>query len=237
MKKERIYIGRIPALLWGERQKKAFLYVHGQGGRKEDAENFATIAASDGWQVLSVDLPEHGERTGERDSFDPWHAVPELQETMGYAKSHWKSIELCANSIGAWFSMLSFADEGLERCLFVSPILDMNRLIANMMRQAGVTEERLRRERTIATNFGYALSWEYWSFANSHPITHWNIPTNILYGGKDNLTERDVAERFAERCGCELTVLEDGEHWFHTPEQLNVLNEWTRSRVGGSLPR
>lgn len=50
--------------------------------------------------------------------------------------------------------------------------------------------------------------------------------TNILYGGKDPLTSRETISGFAERIGAGLTVTEDGEHWFHTPEQMNVLDHW-----------
>ena len=32
---------------------------------------------------------------------------------------------------------------------------------------------------------------------------------------------------FAARPGRTLTVMEDGEHWFHTPQQLAVLEQWT----------
>lgn len=229
MKKERITIGSMPAILWGDAGDKAFLYVHGQAGSKNDAEGFAAVATANGWQVLSFDLPKHGERKDGPETFDPWHAVPELREAMAAARSRWQSIGLCANSIGAWFSMLAFADENLAQCLFVSPILDMKRLIENMMRWAGITEDRLNREKTIPTTFGQTLSWEYRTYAKDRPITRWDFQTKILYGGKDNLTERDVVEAFANRFGCELTVMEAGEHWFHTDEQLKALDGWTRA--------
>lgn len=71
----------IPAALYGAESKKIFLCVHGQFGNKFEAESFARIAVPLGWQVLAVDLPEHGERAGNSSArFDPWHSVPELQE-------------------------------------------------------------------------------------------------------------------------------------------------------------
>ena len=39
---------------------------------------------------------------------------------------------------------------------------------------------------------------------------------------------RDTVDAFVQRFGCGLTVLEEGEHWFHTPEQLAALEAWTR---------
>ncbi|HEX9062915.1 MAG TPA: alpha/beta hydrolase [Clostridia bacterium] len=227
MKKEYFQIRGIPSVLWGEHSKNLFLFIHGQGGSKEEAETFAEIAGNYDWQVLSIDLPEHGERKEEKNTFDPWHTVPELLTVIKYAKSHWDSIALRATSIGAWFSMLSFANENLKRCLFVSPIVDMKQLIHNMMLWAGVTEDQLRLEKIIPTSFGQTLSWEYLSYVKKHPIIRWDFPTEILYGHKDNLTEHNIVENFTKHFGCRLTVLENGEHWFHTPEQLKVLDEWT----------
>lgn len=228
MKIEQFKINGIPSVLWGEPSDKLYLYIHGQGGCKEEAEHFAEIADCYGWQVLSIDLPEHGERKGEKNMFDPWHTVPELTMVMNYAKSNWSSISLMANSIGAWFSILSFANEKLEKCLFVSPILDMHRLIQNMMVWAGVTEAQLEKEQIIPTSFGQTLSWEYLSYVKKHPITKWSFPTEILYADKDHLTEPEVVMDFTKRFGCSLTIMENGEHWFHTPEQLKVLDKWIR---------
>lgn len=226
MKQIKININNIPSIIWGEKSEKVYLFVHGKMGYKEEAKDFAEIVGKMGWQVLSIDLPEHGERKDEKDSFYPWQAVPELTSVMEYIKEHWNQVALRANSIGAWFSMLSFANIKFEQCLFVSPILDMEQLIKNMMQWASVSEERLYQEKEIKTEFGETLSWKYLSYAKEHPITTWNSKTAILYGDKDNLTERTVIDNFAQRFHCNLYVMEGGEHWFHTPEQLAVLQQW-----------
>lgn len=229
MVKKHVQISGIPSILWGNPSGKLYIYIHGLGGYKEEAETFANIADFHRWQVLSIDLPEHGERRDETNAFDPWHTVPELMAVMEYAKLHWNQIALYANSIGAWFSMLSFENEKLEECLFVSPILDMQQLITNMMNWASVSETQLKRELIIPTSFGHTLSWEYLLYAKEHPITKWNVPTKILYGGHDQLTERSVVEKFTHHFNCNLKVMEEGEHWFHTPEQLEVLNKWVKT--------
>lgn len=54
----------------------------------------------------------------------------------------------------------------------------------------------------------------------------WQIPTHILYGGKDNLTAIDTVSDFADQIGATLTVMENGEHWFHTEEQMQLLDSW-----------
>ena len=227
-------IEHIPAILYGEESEGVYLFVHGKCGQKEEAKDFAGTVCPRGWQVLGIDLPEHGSRKDETEAFDPWHAVPELQTVLAYARSRWSHVALRANSIGAWFSMLACQGEPPEKALFVSPILDMERLIGRMMQWAGVTEGELEARKTVETDFGETLSWRYLQYAKAHPMEIWPCPTAILYGGRDNLTPRQVAEAFARRFCCDLTVMEDGEHWFHTPEQLEVLTRWERRRT---LPR
>lgn len=219
-------IGSTPALVWGKRAKGVYLSIHGQGGCKEEAEALAEIACNRGWQVLSVDLPKHGGRT-DGAAFAPWDAVGELTAVLEYAQQEWETVALYAVSIGAWFSMLAFPPRALAKCLFVSPVLDMDRLIERMMGWAGVTEERLRREGEIPTDFGQTLSWKYREYVKAHLITDWSVPTQLLYGAGDHLVERETAESFARRFGCGLTVMEDGEHWFHTPPELDFLRRWT----------
>ena len=43
------------------------------------------------------------------------------------------------------------------------------------------------------------------------------------------MTARPTVDDFVRRTGARLTVLDGGEHWFHTPEQLAVLRDWERT--------
>lgn len=230
--KKEIDINQIPAIVWGNPSRNLYLYIHGQDGNKEEAECFANIADKYGLQVLSIDLPEHGDRMNETNSFDPWHIVPELHSVMEYARCRWEKISLYANSIGAWFSMLSFYNERLEQCLFVSPVPDMKYLIDKLMTWANVSEARLMQERMIPTAFGQTLSWEYWEYALAHPIRTWEVCTKILYGEKDHLIDCNIVEQFADEFHCELSVIEGGEHWFHTEEQMAVWCRWIANCLG-----
>ena len=140
------------------------------------------------------------------------------------------SVILLANSIGAYFSMNALAGKKISQAMFVSPIVDMERLITDMMMWAKVTEAELESKKEISTEFGETLSWEYLCYVRKYPI-RWSIPTRILYGGKDHLTSRETISGFADRIGADLTVMEDGEHWFHTEEQMNVLDHWISSSI------
>lgn len=157
MEKESIKINNIPAILWGKQSDKVYLYVHGQGGSKEDAECFAKVAVENQWQVISIDLPGHGERKDEAERFDPWHVT-----------------------------------------LFLSPVLDMYRLISNMIQWAGTTEECLEKERVIPTDFGQTLYWDYYQYAKNNAIKEWRHKTGILYGSADTLIEYETVKEFSE---------------------------------------
>ena len=84
-----------------------------------------------------------------------------------------------------------------------------------------------KRQKRIETPFGATLDWTYYQYAKSHVIRKWDHPTKILYAGKDNMTSRDTVESFAREHHVKLEVMEKGEHFFHTPEQLKVLRRWT----------
>ena len=195
--------------------KRAILYVHGKGGSAGEADRLRAICP--GFAVLGVDY--RGEL--------PWEAAPQLAAAYDEARRQYDHIVLLANSIGAYFAMLALQGRAPDRALFVSPVLDMEWLILDMMGRAEVSEQTLRERGEIPTDFGETLSWEYLSYVREHPIA-WQAPTEILYAGGDHLVSRQSVERFAAEHGAGLTVLEDGEHWFHTKAQLAFLDGWVK---------
>ena len=54
------------------------------------------------------------------------------------------------------------------------------------------------------------------------------MPTQILYGSRDKLTTLETICDFANTHNAQLTIMEGGEHWFHTEEQMRFLDEWIR---------
>lgn len=230
MKIENVCISGINALVIGEERENAYLFVHGKMGSKDEALDFAKTACPLGFQVIGIDLPEHGERKGSEEKLLPWVAVPEIENTYLYMKQRWKSIGVRANSIGAWLSMLALQGKEIDKALFVSPIADMENLIENMMSWANVTEEEMKEKGEISADFGETLSWEYLSWVRKHRV-YWDIPTEILYGERDNLTPITVMNAFAAKNSCAVTVMKNGEHWFHTDEQLKFLHSWEERHI------
>ena len=101
----------------------------------------------------------------------------------------------------------------------------MERLIADMMIWANVTEDELKEKKEIQTTFGETISWDYLCYVRENPII-WKIPTHILYGEKDNLIPYGTILEFVQRATSTLSIMKNGEHWFHTEEQMKFLDEW-----------
>lgn len=193
--------------------KKLAVYVHGKGGNASEAEHYKTLFLE--CEVIGFDYRAE----------NPWEAKTEFPAFFDEQKKHFDEIYLIANSIGAFFSMGSLTEKQVRKAFMISPIVDMERLICDMMNWANVTESELRERGEIATNFGETLSWKYLCYVRDNPVC-WRVPTSVLYGERDNLTSFPTISAFAEKTGASLTVMADGEHWFHTDEQMRFLDKW-----------
>lgn len=228
MNKKKYKIKGIPVIEWGERKSHVFIAVHGNMSNKEDEviQLFAESAIKKGYQVISFDLPQHGERKDEDIPCKVQTCVEDLKNIIAYVKQQWGNISLFACSMGAYFSLLGYKDEDLEQCLFLSPVVDMGRIINNMMMWFGITQEELQEKQEIETPIGQVLYWDYYNYVKEHPIDKWEVATAVLYGAKDEICEFETIENFVKLFHCELEIMQEGEHYFHTDEQLGVYNNW-----------
>lgn len=198
--------------------KRLVIYVHGKGGSAEEAKHYQPLFAES--DVIGFDYKCQ----------NPWEAKGEFLQFYDSHSEGYDSVILIANSIGAFLSMNAFAEKNISQALFISPIVNMEKLITDMMMWSNVTEDELQSKKEIPTDFGEVLSWDYLCYVRKHPI-EWRIPTCILYGEKDSLTSREIISEFADRNGATLTVMEDGEHWFHTEVQMKFLDHWISSSI------
>ena len=192
------------------------IYVHGKGGSAKEAEHYRVLFPN--YEVIGFDYR----------SETPWEAREEFFAFFSKKKQQCGHLILTANSIGAYFALSSLNEALVDRAYFISPIVDMENLIRRMMQWSNVTEQELAERREIATDFGETLSWRYLSYVREHPIV-WSVPTCILYGEHDNMTSLETVSAFAARHRALLTVMPDGEHWFHTDEQMRFLDGWIKN--------
>lgn len=230
MKTLKIKIGNIPTIVWGEKSDRVYIHVHGKMSCKEYAESFAKIAEHKGYQTLSFDLPEHGERNDNDYRCDIWNGIHDLSIIADYTFSNWKNVSLYASSLGAYFSLNTYADKDFTKCLFHSPVLNMEYLINQMLIWFDVTEERLCVEKEIPTPID-TLRWDYYQYVKGHPIEKWSIPTSILYGGKDTLQSIDVIQEFVKAHSCKLRISQNSEHPFMENEDMKIVHEWLEENI------
>lgn len=195
--------------------KDLIVYVHGNGGSAGEAEHYEML------------FPHHEVIGFDYHSQTPWEAKKEYLAFFTEQRGRCEHLTLVANSIGAFLALSSLDETLVDRAFFISPIVDMENLICNMMQWSNVTEQALAEKREIATDFGETLSWEYLCYVRKHPII-WNVPTCILYGERDNLTSIETVSAFCKQHHADLTVMPSGEHWFHTEEQMQFLDQWIR---------
>ena len=193
--------------------KDLVLYLHGKGGSAEESGHYQPLFPD--CEVMGLDYQ----------TFTPWETGGEIHGAVEKLRGAYGSITLVANSIGAFFCMNAGIDALVKKAYFISPIVDMERVICNMMAWANVTEAELREKGVVETPFGEKLSWVYLRYVRTHPL-RWGVPTEILYGENDNLTDYETVEAFARAHGAGLCVVEGGEHWFHTEEQMRELDGW-----------
>lgn len=193
--------------------KNAVLYIHGKGGSAAECEHYKPLFPD--CEVFGLDYQ----------TFSPWETGAEIRTAVEKLKAEYENIILIANSIGAYFSMNAGIDSMIRNAYFISPIVDMEKLVGDMMQWANVTEGELKAKGVIHTEFGEDLSWDYLCYVREHPI-QWRVPTSILCGSKDNLTSLETVCAFADQHNATLTVMEGGEHWFHTEEQMRFLDDW-----------
>ena len=199
--------------------KNVIVYVHGKGENAEEA-NYYRKFFNDDFDIIGFDYKSENpcdDKSEFSDYFDS--IIPEYNKTI-----------LITNSIGAYFSLISLADKKIEKAMLISPIVDMERLILDMMTRANISEEELSIKKEIETPFGETLSWEYLSYVRKNPI-HWNIPTGILYAEKDNMTSISTITDFSKKINANVTVMPGGEHWFHTKEQMDFLDNWIKINI------
>lgn len=192
---------------------KAIIYIHGKSGNTEESTHYRPLFHD--CDIIGFDYK----------SETPWEAKDEFTAFINKVCRNYDSVFIIANSIGAFFVMNADMDKEIKKAFFISPIVNMEQLITDMMTNAQITECELLEKTEIKTPYGDTISWEYLNYVRNHPVK-WNIPTHILYGEKDTLTSFDTMTSFAKDIGATLDIMKNGEHWFHTKEQMEFLDKW-----------
>ena len=118
------------------------VYVHGKGGSAQEAEHYKALFPN--CEVIGFDY--HAQ--------SPWEATEEFSGFFTAVRKRCGKLTLVANSIGAFLSLSSLNEKLVDIAYFISPVVDMEQLICNMMQWADVSEAELAEKLEIPTTFG-----------------------------------------------------------------------------------
>ena len=125
---------------------KQVIYIHGKCGSADEAVHYKPLFSD--YDVVGFDYK----------SQTPWEAEKEFPAYFEEQTKNCDEVIMIANSIGAYFSMASLYDKKLSQAFFISPIVDMENLITDMMKWENITEQELSTRKEIPTKFGETLS-------------------------------------------------------------------------------
>ena len=120
--------------------KHLVIYVHGKGGNANEAEHYKPFFAES--DVIGFDYQAQ----------NPWEAQKEFSSFFELHSQRYDSVTLIANSIGAFFSMSALTKKQVAQAILISPVVNMEKLIVDMMMWANVTEEELCIKRKFLRN-------------------------------------------------------------------------------------
>lgn len=188
---EEFVLDGIPALRWGKPDGRAVVGVHGQFSNKRDPvmARCGDVIASRDDQLITFDLPNHGDRPDDK-AFNAMAANSEVRAFAQLARSQSSEVGLLAGSIGAYFSLCDTPARTFERAWLVSPLIDLEYYIRDVMAEYSVTDEQLEAQTVIDTPRA-ALEWPYLRFVEEHPA-RLDIPAWIIRGDQDEMVPLDT---------------------------------------------
>ena len=226
---EALTLDGVPALRWGGPGGRAVIGVHGQLGDKRDPvlARCAEVIASHGDHLLTFDLPAHGERR-DGTAFTAKAASGEVRDFVQLAREEANKISLLAISVGAYAALCDTPSGTFERAWLVSPLLDLERYVRDVMSTYSVTDERLEAKTVINTPRA-SLSWPDLCFLTEHPV-RLDMPSWTIRGSRDDVVPMEALSRFLSAPGAELVEIAGGPHFLGEPPYLDTVASWFEQR-------
>ena len=194
------------------RHDTCIIYIHGLYGNSEEASLYSFYSKK--YDVIGLDYKDG----------NPWEVKEKLVKEYEMISSRYKEVYVIANSIGAFYTYNYLADFKIKTAFFISPFVSMKKMIEDVMKKHNVSLERLEKEKFVFLDDGEILSYDFYK-SLCHK-DNWNIKTHILYGEKDKMVDHQSIFDFVSNHNCSLTIMKNGEHYFHTPGQLKFIKKW-----------
>ena len=128
---------------------KAVIYIHGKGGNAEEAIHYKPLFSN--CDVIGLDYTAQF----------PWEAKEEFPLLFNSIYRNYKTVEVIANSIGAYFAINALSNQQIEKAYFISPVVDMERLgsTENGGRESGNRSDGSCVTHDSSTAERYAFRW------------------------------------------------------------------------------
>lgn len=201
------------------KDKKVVVYIHGLHGSYKEAEDYSFL--SDEYDVVGLDYK----------NANPWELKDTIRDEFKKLTENYKEVTVIAYSIGAFYAYEYLSDFKIKQAFFISPVADMFQILLNMMIENGITTTKLEEEKEIKLDNGQVLSYDFYKYLENYE-DHWKVPTEVLYGSKDQLVYIENIATFLERHPlAKLTIMSEAPHYFHTVKQKKFIKDWITRNI------
>ena len=208
-------LGRIEQLIEEAEQPRhgsCIIYIHGLYGNSGESSFYSFY--SNKHDVIGLDYQDG----------NPWEVKEKIIKEFREISKKYKNVYVIANSIGAFYTYMYLAKFNIKKAFFISPLVNMKEIIEGLMKKNNISLNKLKNEKVITLDDGQTLSYDFYQSLDGGDS--WNIKTHILYGEKDKIVNHQAIFNFVSNHNCSLTIMKNGEHYFHTPGQLKYIKKW-----------
>ena len=198
-----------------QKHNKVVIYIHGLKGSYKEADDYSFLTDYD---VKGLDY-EDG---------NPWEVGPIIKEKFEKLIKPYEEVVVIANSIGAFYAYEYLCDCNIKHAFFISPLASMFKIIFDYIITGQVNKDELKGKGFVTADDGTVLSYDFYDkYSKNDYNGNWNVPTDILYGSRDELVYiENIADYLAAHPLSRLTIKRGAEHWFHTDEEKAFIKEW-----------
>ena len=196
------------------RGRGVVVYIHGLCGSHKEAKDYSFFG--DDIDVVGLEYKDG----------NPWEVKEAIRSEFEKITKGYDGVVVIANSIGAFYAYQYLSDFDIQHAFFISPVADMHQLVLNIMKSNGISLEELKKEKAIKIDEKTTLSYDFLKEIEARK-DQWAVPTDILYGEKDQLVSvENIVSFLAKHPDARLTIKERAEHYFHTEEEKEFIKNW-----------
>ena len=202
---------------WRMKKRKdrtVVVYIHGLHGSKEEAKNYYFL--KDKYDVVGLDYQDG----------NPWELKDTIRDEFEKLTKNYKEVIVIATSIGAFYAYEYLSDFKIKQAFFISPVTDMHKIVFDLMMDYNINHNELEKKKIIKLDNGQTLSYDFYNHVSNYK-DNWTVPTEILYGEKDEVMYiENIANFLAKHPNSKLVVKQGTEHYMHTDEEKEFIKNW-----------